>query len=86
MFERYYSNVLFNQDHGPYGRQWNRLLDAVVPILKYKKITTDNTIYIKVFSNVTVSCITVFTDGVINTTNNDTEFPELARVLKNTLI
>ena len=31
----------------------------------------------KVFSDVTVSYITVSTDDFINTTNNETEFPEL---------
>ena len=61
----------------PDGRQWNILLDAVDTILKYKKITIDNTIYIKVLSDGTVSYLTVSTDDVINTTNNETEFPEI---------
>ena len=52
-FERYYPNVPLNLDDGPFclqcmnvikgtnpaGRKWNRLLDAVVTILKYKKST-----------------------------------------------
>ena len=59
------------------GRKWNRLLDAVVTILKYKKITIDYAIYIKVLYDVTVSYITVSTDYVINTTNNDKLFIEL---------
>ena len=61
------------------GRQWNRLLDAVVTILKYIKITINHVIYIKVFSDVTVSFITVSTNDVINTTNNETAFIELER-------
>ena len=56
----------------PAGRQWNRLLDAVVTIIKYKKITIDHAIYIKIFSDVTVSYPTVSTDGVLNITNNNT--------------
>ena len=39
----------------PSGQQWNRLLDALVPIIKYKKSTIDLAIYIKVFSDGTVS-------------------------------
>ena len=35
----------------PAGQQWNRLLDAVVVILKYNKITIYHAIYIKVFSD-----------------------------------
>ena len=62
-FERSYPHVTLNRDDGPFflqcmngiqganpaGRKWNRLLDAVVTILKYKKITIDHAIYIKVF-------------------------------------
>ena len=66
----------------PAGRQWNRLLDAVITILKYKKITMDHAIYIKVFSYVKVSYITVSTDDVLNTTNNETEFTELTIVFE----
>ena len=51
-------------------RQWNRLLDAVVKILKYKKITIYYAIYIKVFFDGTVSYLTVSTDDFLNTTNN----------------
>ena len=83
-FERYYPNVPLNRDYGPFclqcmngiqgkktdGRQWNRLLDAVVSILKYKKITIYHAIYIKVFTDGTVSYITVSTDDIFNTTNN----------------
>ena len=50
-FERSYPNVPLNRDYGPFflqcmngikggksaGHKWNRLLDAVVTILKYKK-------------------------------------------------
>ena len=64
------------------GRQWNRLLDAVVTILKYRKSTIDHAIFIKVFDDSTVSYLTVSTDYVINTTNNENAFPELTRVFK----
>ena len=61
-FERSYPNVILNWYDGLFclqcmngiqgtnlaGRQWNRLLDAVVTILKYKKSTIDHAIYIKV--------------------------------------
>ena len=49
----------------------------MVSNLKYKKIKIDNAIYIKVFSDVTVSYITFSTDDVINTTTNETAFTEL---------
>ena len=56
----------------PALQQWNILLDAVVTILKYNKITIDQAIYIKVFSDEIVSHLTVSTDDVLNTTNNET--------------
>ena len=88
-FERYYPNVPLNRDNSPFclqcmngiqgenpaGRQWNILLDAVVTILEYKKSTIDHAIYIKVFDDGTVSYITVSTDDVLNTTNNENAFP-----------
>ena len=69
----------------PAGRQWNRLIDAVVTIISYKKRKNDHAIYINVLSDGTVSYLTVSTDDVLNTTNNENSFPELTRVLKNTL-
>ena len=69
----------------PSGKKWNISLGAVVTILKYKKITIDHAIYIKVFLDVTVSYIKVSTHGVLNTTNKETSFPELTIVLKKTL-
>ena len=66
----------------PAGLYWNRLLDAVVTILKYKIIIMDHTIYIKVFSDVTVSFLTDSTDGIINTNNNETAFTELRGVFR----
>ena len=54
------------------GRQWNILLDASVTIIKYKKITIDHAIYIKFFTDGTVYYLTVSTNDVINTTNNET--------------
>ena len=56
----------------PAGRKWNRPLDAVFTIIKYKKITIEHTIYIKVFSDEIFSYIMVSNDYVINTTNNTT--------------
>ena len=60
------------QGGNPAGRQCNQLLDAVVKIIKYKKRTIDNAIYTKVFSDGTVSYLTIYTDDVINTNNNET--------------
>ena len=48
----------------------------MVKILKYKKITTEHDIYIKVFTDGTVSYLTVSTDYFINTNNNETAFPK----------
>ena len=45
-------------------QQWNRLLDAVVTIIKLKNSTIDHSIYIKVFTDGTVSYLTVSTDDV----------------------
>ena len=73
----------WNSRKKPPGRQRNRLLDAVVTITKYKRITIYHYIYIKVLYNGTVSYLNFFTGDVINTTNNETEYPELKRVLKN---
>ena len=70
----------------PAERQWNRLLDAVVTIIKYNRSKINHAIYIKVFPVGTVSYLTVSTDDVLNTTNNENTFPELTRFLKNTLI
>ena len=95
-FEIFYPNVPQNQDDVPFclqcmnriqgtkpaGRQRNRLLDAVVAILKYKKRTIDYTIYIKFFTDGTVSYLIVSNDDILNTTNNVTAFSELTRVFK----
>ena len=66
----------------PAGRQWNRLLDSVVAILKYKNSTIDHAIYIKIFADGTMSYPTVSTDDVLNTTNNENACPELKGVFK----
>ena len=63
----------------PAGIQYNRLLDAVVTIIKYKKSIIDHDIYINFFIDGTVSYLTVYT-YVLNNTNNKTAFPELTRV------
>ena len=70
----------------PYGQQFNRILDAVVTIFKYKKITIDHTIYIKVLSDVKMSYFTVSNDNVLNTNNNEISFTEITIVLESTLI
>ena len=49
----------------------------MVLVIKYKKSIIDHAIYIKVFYYGTVSHIEVSTDDVLNTTNNETGFPEL---------
>ena len=66
----------------PAGRQWNILIDAVITIIEYKKSTIDHTLYIKVFDDDIVSYLTVSTDDVLNTTNNENIFPELTRLFK----
>ena len=98
-FERLYLNVPLNPDDSPFilqftnriqvtkpaGRQCNRLLNAVVKIIKYIKIKIDHAIYINVFYDGTVSYTTFSTDDILNTTNNETEFPELKIFLRNIL-
>ena len=95
-FEKYYPNVPLNWDEGPFCLQhtniiqgkktavqkWNQLLDVVVTILKYKKITIDHDIYIKVFSEETVTYLRVSTDDFLNTNNNETSFSEIIRVFE----
>ena len=66
----------------PAGRQWNRLLDAVVTILNHKKSTIDHDIYIKFLTDGTVFYLTIYTDDVLNTTYNENAFTELTRVFK----
>ena len=63
------------QGKKPSLMQWNKILETVVTITKYKKSTIYNSIYIKVFSEKNVSYLTVSTDDVLNTINNDTAFP-----------
>ena len=69
-----------------FGRQWKIILNAVVTIIKYKKSPIDRSIYINVFFDVIMSYLTVSTDDVLNTTNNEIEFTELRRFLKKLLI
>ena len=66
----------------PVRQRCNRLLDPVVIILKYKRITIDRDINIKVFTIIIVSYLTVSTDDVLNTINNETAFPELTSVFE----
>ena len=54
----------------PSVRQCNRLLDAVVTTIKYKKSKIYHDIYIKVFNDGTVSYLTVYTDDVHNIDGN----------------
>ena len=95
-FERSYPNVPLNQYDGPFclqcmngiqgtnpdGRKWNRLLYAVVTILKHNMITIYHAIYIKVFTYGIVSYLIVSTNYYLNTTNNKNAFPELTRLFK----
>ena len=57
----------------------------MVTTIKYKKVTIDHDIYIKTFTDVILSYLTVSTDDVFNTINNEISFPELTTVLKKTL-
>ena len=66
----------------PSGRKFNRLLYAVVTIIKYNKSTIYHDIFIKVFSDGTVSYLTVSTYDILDTTNNETVFTELTRVFE----
>ena len=72
----------WNSRKKPTGRQWNRLFDAVVTIIKYKKSKIYHDIYIKVFTDGTVSYLTVSTDDALNATNKKTAFSELTRVFE----
>ena len=73
MMEHFVFNAWLEfKEKKPAGRQLNRLLDAVVTIIKYTKITIDNFIYTKVFTYGTVYYHAVYTDDVLNTTNNET--------------
>ena len=58
----------------PAGRKWNRLLGAVVTMIKYNKIKIYHAIYIKVFYDRNVSYLTVSTDDVMNDNNNEISF------------
>ena len=51
----------------------------MVTIIKYKKSKIYYAIYIKVFTDGTVSYLTFYTDNVLNTTNNETAFPGLTK-------
>ena len=55
-------------------------------MMKYNKTTIDYAINIRVFYDGNVSYLTVFTDDVLNTTNNEIVFTELRRVLRKLLI
>ena len=55
----------------------------MVTIPKYKKIKIDYARYIKVFSDGNFSYLTVYTDVVLNTNNNnETYFPELRKMFE----
>ena len=51
-------------------------------MINYNKIIIDGAIYIRVFYYGTVSYLIYSTDNVLNTTNTETEFSELRRVLE----
>ena len=85
-FEISYPNVPLNRDDAPFflqcmngiqgtepaGQQRNILLDAVVTIIKYRKIIIDHAIYIKFFTDGKVSHLKKSTDDVLDTNNNET--------------
>ena len=54
----------------------------MVTILKYRKITIDHAIYIKVLSGGIVSYIKFSTDSIIDNNNNEAEFTELRIVFE----
>ena len=66
----------------PSDQQCNRLLYAVVTIIEYNKSTIYHDIYIRVFYDGTVYCITVSTGYFLNTNNNEKAFSELRRVFE----
>ena len=70
------------QGKNPSIQQCNQLLDSVVTILKYNKRNICHAIFIKLFSDGTVSYLMVSNDDFINTTNNETSFLELIRVFE----
>ena len=74
------------QETKPAGRQWNPLINSVIKIIIYKKSTIYHDTSIMISSYVTVSCLTVTTDNVLNIDHNETTFTELRRLLKNILI
>ena len=71
-----------NQGIKPDRQQQNWILDAAVTILKYEKRKTYHDIQIKVLSDVTVSCLTVSNYDALDTTNNETSYPELTIVFE----
>ena len=73
----------WNSKKTPAGQQWIRILDTVVTIIKYNKSTIDHYLYIKLFSDVTLPYLTVYTDDFLNTTNNERSFSELIMDFRN---
>ena len=51
-------------------------------MMKYKKITVNNAIYINIFYDGTVSYLTVSTGDVLDIINNDTDFSGLKNVFE----
>ena len=54
----------------------------MITVLKYKITTIYHDIYIKIFSDGTISYLKVSTDGSLNTNNNDIDFHELRKVFQ----
>ena len=77
MTVHFFFNARMEFRKNPIQKQWNQTLDAVVTILKYKKITINHAIYIKVLSYGIVSYLKVSIGDVLNTTNHDIAFPDL---------
>ena len=70
----------------PAGRQRNCLLEAVVTIMKYKKIKIYHAIYIKVFSDQTGSYLIVSPNDVLNNKNNKTGFTEISKCIEKSFL
>ena len=53
-------------------------------MIKYKKCIIDHAIYITVLSDGTLSYLAVYTDDVLNATNDETSFTELRTFFEET--
>ena len=63
-------------------RQWNKILNALLTLLKHQKITIDHAIYIEVFYDGNSYYLRVTTDDFLNDTNTETAFTEPIKVFQ----